>query len=216
MADESPSRKRSNPPQPKKSPFASRGVQIGIVLLVIIIAVVAVWAVYPRSKSSDNNQSTSDPVAVFNTTMGNFKVQLFRHKMPQTVDNFVRLVDDGFYNGMIFHRIGANFMIQSGGYFANGTHRVSPYPNIPFEKSNIIHFNGTISMASTGAGVGGSSEFFICDGAQPSLDGKYAAFGIVNQGIDVIHRIATQPHANSGDGTGKPDQNIIINSITIE
>jgi cyclophilin family peptidyl-prolyl cis-trans isomerase len=70
-------------------------------------------------------------------------------------------------------------------------------------------------MASTGAKVGGSNEFFICDGAQSFLDGNYAAFGVVIEGMDVVRTIAVQPHADSGDGTGKPDTDIIINNIII-
>ncbi len=207
MADAIPSRKRANPPQPKKSPFASRGVQLGIVLVVIIVAVVAVWAVYPR---------TPNPVAVFNTSEGTFRVELYKDKMPITVNNFVRLVNAGFYNGLIFHRINAGFMIQGGGYWPNGTQKMDPFGQIAFESSDVKHLNGTISMASTGAGIGGSAEFFICDGAQPSLDGKYAAFGRTIEGLDVVHTIAVQPHAIGSDGTGRPNTDIIINSIVIE
>jgi peptidyl-prolyl cis-trans isomerase B (cyclophilin B) len=80
----------------------------------------------------------------------------------------------------------------------------------------VKHVDGAISMASTGAKVGGSAEFFICDGAQTFLDGNYAAFGVTIEGLDVVKSIAAQPQDNSGgDGTGKPTTDIIINSITI-
>ena len=72
-------------------------------------------------------------------------------------------------------------------------------------------------MASTSPGVGGSAEFFICDGAQSFLNGNYAAFGVTIEGIDVVRDIAAQPHDNSNPaGGGVPDDDIIINSITIE
>ena len=116
---------------------------------------------------------------------------------------------------MIFHRIGDNFMIQTGAYLPDGTQKSSPYGNIPFETSDARHVDGAISMASTGAKVGGSAQFFICDGAQPGLDGYYAAFGVTIEGIDVVRAIAAQPHSDFGDGTGKPITDIIINSITI-
>jgi cyclophilin family peptidyl-prolyl cis-trans isomerase len=106
-------------------------------------------------------------------------------------------------------------MIQTGGYYPNGTRKSSPYGNIPFETSDVKHVDGAISMASTGAKVGGAAEFFICDGAQTFLDGNYAAFGVVIEGMDVVRTIAEQPHSDTGDGTGSPNTDIIINNIII-
>jgi len=191
---------------------------VALVVVVVVIAAVA-YVIFLNSspKSPNPDGSTSgNPVAVFETSLGTFKVELFKDKMPTTVDNFEKLINDGFYNGLIFHRIGQNFMIQAGGYYPDGTRKSSPYGNIPFETSDVKHVDGAISMASTGAKVGGAAEFFICDGAQTFLDGNYAAFGVVVEGIDVVRTIAAQPHPDSGDGTGKPDTDIIINSITIE
>ena len=187
-----------------------------MILIVVVVAVVAVVVSQNLlSKPKTNNEPAANPVALFDTSFGTFRVELFRDKMPQTVDNFVKLVNDGFYNGLIFHRIKSGFMIQSGGYYPNGTRKVSPYGNIPFETSDVKHVDGAISMASTGAKVGGSNEFFICDGAQSFLDGNYAAFGVVTEGIDVVRTIAAQPHSDTGDGTGKPDTDILINNIII-
>ncbi|MCX6664069.1 MAG: peptidylprolyl isomerase [Euryarchaeota archaeon] len=163
-----------------------------------------------------NDKNTSgNRIAVIDTTMGTIRVELYEDKMPITTVNFIKLVNDGFYNGLIFHRIGANFMIQAGGYYPNGTRKSSPYGNIPFETSDVKHVDGAISMASTGSKAGGSAEFFICDGAQTFLDGNYAAFGVTIEGLDVVRSIAAEPHPDSGDGTGKPTTDIIINSITI-
>ena len=105
-------------------------------------------------------------IAVIDTTMGTIRVELYEDKMPITTANFIKLANDGFYNGMIFHRVKDNFMIQAGRYFPDGTQKSSPYGNIQFEESDVTHVDGAISMASTGAKVGGSAEFFICDGAQ--------------------------------------------------
>ena len=108
-------------------------------------------------------------------------------------------------------------MIQAGRYLDNGSQKTSPYGNIPFETSTVKHVDGAISMASTGAKVGGAAEFFICDGAQTFLDGNYAAFGVTISGLDVVHNIAQQENDHSESSTiGKPLQNIVINSITIE
>jgi peptidyl-prolyl cis-trans isomerase B (cyclophilin B) len=125
---------------------------------------------------------------------------------------------------MIFHRIKDNFMIQAGKSYPDGSQEVSPYGNIEFEGDG-SHVDGAISMASTGAGVGGSAEFFICDGAQSGLDGDYAAFGLVIEGMGVVQAIAAVEHDNSLEptpenpylpGGGKPLIDIIINSIIIE
>ena len=123
---------------------------------------------------------------------------------------------------MIFYRISDNFMIQAGRYFPDGSEKFSPYGSIEFETSpDVLHVDGAISMASTGVQVGGSAEFFICDGAQPGLDGSYAAFGAINiddnESFAVLRDIASQPHDNSNPaGGGKPLEDIVINSITIE
>ena len=157
-------------------------------------------------------------IATIDTSKGIMKVKLYDERVPKTVDNFIKLANDGFYDGMIFHRIMNNFMIQAGYMYPDGSTAESPYGNIEFEThENVLHVDGAISMASTGYAVGGSSQFFICDGAQSYLDNAYAAFGVVIEGIEVLRDIADDPHDNSSPaGGGKPYSDIIINSITIE
>ena len=209
-----PRKRVDNPPQQSKK-ASRKWIYLGLILIVIIVAVIAVVVSQNLLSPSNNNEPEGNPIALFDTSFGTFKVELYQDKMPETVENFVTLVNDGFYNGVIFHRIGDNFMIQTGGYYPNGTRKTSPYGNIPFETSDVKHVDGAISMASTGAKVGGSNEFFICDGAQSFLDGNYAAFGVVIEGMGVVQTIAAQPHAEGSDGTGKPDTDIIINNIII-
>ena len=208
-------RKRAAPVK-KRSIFESKAVKIGII--VIFIAIVVIAAIYfILGSSNEDNEVVGNPIAVFDTTLGTFKVELYQDKMPETCENFIKLVNDGFYNGMTFYRISDNFMIQAGRYFPDGSEKQSPYGNINFEESDVKHVDGAISMASTGAGVGGSSEFFICDGEQSFLDGNYAAFGVVIEGIEVVRDIAAQPHDNSNPaGGGVPLEDIIIDSIIIE
>jgi peptidyl-prolyl cis-trans isomerase A (cyclophilin A) len=208
-------RKRVDNPSQKLKKSSRKWMYLALILIVIVIAVVAVVVSQNLFNPKSDNVPEENPVALFDTDYGTFKVELFQDKMPETVDNFVKLINDGFYNGVIFHRIGDNFMIQSGGYYPNGTRKTSPYGNIPFETSDVLHVDGAISMASTGAKVGGAAEFFICDGAQTFLDGNYAAFGVVIEGLDVVRTIAAQPHPDGGDGTGKPDSDIVINNIII-
>lgn len=224
MTSKKSQRKRSNPAK-KQSAFESKGVKIGIVI--IFIAIVAIAAVYLYSGSSDeSNGVVGNPVAVINTTEGIIKVELYNDKVPNTCENFIKLANEEFYDGMIFHRIKDDFMIQAGRLMQDGTDKSSPYPNIAFETHpNVTHVDGAISMASTDARVGGSAEFFICDGAQSGLDGNYAAFGLVIEGIDVVRAIAAAENDGSLEptpenpylpGGGKPLADIIINSIIIE
>ncbi|MCX6665267.1 MAG: peptidylprolyl isomerase [Euryarchaeota archaeon] len=220
-------RKRAgNPPstQPKKS---SRKWIIS--LFVIFILCIAAVAFVLLQKPSSNNGNTpvpeGNPIAVFNTSKGTFKVKLYKDKMPITTDNFVKLINDKFYDGLIFHRISDNFMIQAGRYFPDGSQKTNPYANIAFETSDVTHVDGAISMASTGTKVGGGAEFFICDGARHGLDGSYAAFGVVTEGMTVVQTIAATEHDRSLEptpenptlpGGGKPLQDITIHSIRIE
>ncbi len=209
-------RKRAAPVK-KHSIFESKAIKIGII--VIFIAIIAIAAVYLiLGSGEEDNEVVGNPIAVFDTIMGTFKIELFEDKLPITAGNFIKLVNDEFYNGMTFYRISDNFMIQAGRYFPDGSEKQSPYGRIDFEThDDVKHVDGAISMASTGAGVGGSSEFFICDGEQSFLDGNYAPFGVVIEGIEVVREIAAQPHDNSNPaGGGVPLEDIIINSITIE
>jgi cyclophilin family peptidyl-prolyl cis-trans isomerase len=210
-----PRKRVDNPPQ-KLQTASRKWMYLALIIIVVVVAVVAV-VVSQNLFNAPTNGTPENPVALFDTDFGTFKVELFEDKMPETVENFITLANDGFYNGLIFHRIGDDFMIQGGGYYPNGTRKTSPYGNIDFESSDVKHVDGAISMASTGAQVGGAAEFFICDGAQSFLDGNYAAFGVViENGIDIIRSIAAQPHDESGgDGTGKPLTDIVINNIII-
>lgn len=159
--------------------------------------------------------ATNNPVAVLETSKGVIAVELYENQAPKTCQNFINLVDDDFYNGMIFHRVMDDFMIQAGNTMPDGSTKTSPYGNIEEFEGGVSHENGAISMASTGAGVPGSAQFFICDGAQPSLDGSYAAFGKTIYGMDVVQDIADEPHDGSygNAGGGRPNNDIIIENV---
>ena len=106
--------------------------------------------------------------------MGTIKVELYTDKMPITTANFIKLVNDGFYSGLVFHRVMDNFMIQGGGFYPNGTQKQDPYGAIKLETSpDVLHVDGAISMARLSSPVdSATSQFFICDGAQTWLDGQ--------------------------------------------
>jgi len=172
------------------------------------------------SSNNGNPNPTHNRYAVITVSggiSGTIKILLYEDKMPVTTANFIRLAQSGFYDGLIFHRIGPTFMIQGGGYDINGTLKQDPYGTINLETSaDVTHVDGAISMARTSDKNSATSQFFICVGAQHFLDGNYAAFGVVTEGLDVVHNIAAQPQDNSGgDGTGKPITPIIMSSVTI-
>ncbi len=158
----------------------------------------------------------ANPHALITTSKGEIEVELYADRTPQTVANFVKLVNDGFYDGLIFHRVIKDFMIQGGGFTAQGQQRnTAP---IPFESDpTLTHVDGALSMASTAARVGGSNQFFICDGDRHFLDGNYAVFGRVVRGLDVVRAIASAPKANRGGPfTDLPEPTISIVSVRMK
>ena len=149
-------------------------------------------------------------IVEFNTSKGNFKIELFNDKAPVTTGNFMKLADDGFYNGLIFHRVIPNFMIQGG--CPHGTGRGGPGYTIKDEfHPDLKHDTaGILSMANAGPNTGGS-QFFITVAPTPWLNGKHAIFGKVTEGYDVVEAISK---VNS-DENDKPFEDVVIKSITI-
>ena len=131
----------------------------------------------------------NDLVAVFKTAKGDIRVTLFSGEVPMTVANFVNLARRGYYDGLKFHRVIADFMIQGGD--PTGTGRGGPGYNFDDEFSPLRRHDsaGVLSMANAGAGTNGS-QFFITHGPTPHLDGKHSVFGTVSSGQDVVDAIA--------------------------
>ncbi len=140
----------------------------------------------------------SDLKAVFDTSKGKINVTLFAEKVPYTVASFANLAKRGYYNGLIFHRVIADFMIQGG--CPDGTGRGGPGYNFDDEfDSALVHDKpGILSMANAGPGTNGS-QFFITHGATPWLDGKHAVFGCIDSADDqkVVDAIAQDDKINS-------------------
>lgn len=126
--------------------------------------------------------------ATFDTSRGPIVVELYPEKAPLTVANFVNLAKRDFYNGLSFHRVIADFMIQGG--CPEGSGRGGPGYRFEDEADNGIgHERGVLSMANAGPNTNGS-QFFITHTATPWLDGKHTVFGKVTQGLDVVDRVA--------------------------
>ena len=151
---------------------------------------------------------------------GVITVELYPDIAPQSVRNFVYLANQGFYDGLRFHRIIEGFMIQGG--CPDGTGGGNPGYTIFGEfadngfENNLLHTRGVLSMARPGHDYNGAgSQFFIMHDDEPFLDGGYAAFGKVIDGMDVVDRIALTP--NSGpNGAVAPHDMPVIRSITID
>lgn len=147
---------------------------------------------------------------------GVIKLELYPQKAPQSVCNFCELARKGFYDGLIFHRVIEGFMIQGGD--PTGTGMGGPGYGIKGEfsengfENDLSHIRGTISMARSMAPDSAGSQFFITHKDRPDLDGKYAAFGRVVDGIDVVDRIACI-RTGSED---RPYKDIVIKSVTID
>jgi cyclophilin family peptidyl-prolyl cis-trans isomerase len=148
--------------------------------------------------------------ATFDTTAGTFKVELFEDKAPVTTKNFIDLVEKGFYNGTIFHRVIDGFMIQGGD--PQGTGRGGPGYTIKDEfHKDLKHTGpGMLSMANAGPNTGGS-QFFVTLAATPWLDNKHAIFGQVTEGMDVVKKIGSTKTGMAD----RPVQEQKINSVTV-
>ena len=158
-----------------------------------------------------------NPVVTMLINSGNkIVIELYPDKAPNTVNNFIELVNKGFYNGVIFHRVIKNFMIQGGD--PEGTGSGGPGYHIKGEfKSNgfnndLKHTRGVISMARAQHPDSAGSQFFIMHQDSPHLDGLYAAFGKVVEGIEEVDRIASV-NKNSND---RPNETQKIEKVTVE
>jgi len=148
----------------------------------------------------------ANPTAVFETTMGTFKAEIFKDQMPITAQNFIDLANDGFYDGLHFHRVIANFMIQFGCPFSKDANSPRagtggpPHGRIQDEHpadAKISNEPGTLSMANTGQPNTGGSQFFINTVHNHYLDwftpgqSKHPVFGRINEGMDIVNQIGT-------------------------
>ena len=157
-----------------------------------------------------------NPIVTFETTRGTIKAELYPEIAPNTVNNFISLIQKGFYDGTIFHRVIPGFMIQGGdpmgtgiggpGYTIRGEFSSNGFNN------PLRHTRGVISMARAAHPNSAGSQFFIMHADAPHLDGQYAAFGHVTEGMDVVDRIASV----ATDMRDKPLDDMRIAHITVD
>lgn len=158
----------------------------------------------------------TNPVITMKTTAGTITAELYPEVAPITVNNFISLINKGFYNGLIFHRVINGFMIQGGdpdgigtggpGYHIRGEFAQNGYEN------NLKHTAGVLSMARSMMPNSAGSQFFIMHKDAPHLDGAYAAFGKIIEGMDVVNKIAEV----ATDYSDRPMEDQRMKTVTVE
>lgn len=150
---------------------------------------------------------------------GTLKVELDADAAPITVANFIKLAKDGFYDGLTFHRIISGFMIQGGDPNGDGTGGSKKTIKGEFSsngvKNDIKHERGVISMARAQDKDSASSQFFIMHDDAPHLDGEYAAFGRVTEGMEIVDKICSETPVLDGNGTVEKEKQPVIEKITV-
>ena len=192
--------------------------KIAVFLLAAALMLTACFMTSCSEKEKEANLDVTHKVELNIKNMGKITLELYGNLAPKTVENFVSLVEDGFYDGLTFHRIIPDFMIQGGdpegtGFGGSGKAIVGEFAANGFNNT-LSHDRGVISMARRGDSYNSAtSQFFICHSAtyKSSLDGQYAAFGRVIEGIEIVDMIAAIP-TNAND---KPLTDVIIESAKI-
>jgi len=196
---------------------------LATVLAAILLCAVIGLALSNKNKGSNENafQSGNHYVQIDIADYGTIIAELDADSAPITVDNFLKLVDSGFYDGLTFHRIISGFMIQGGDPKGNGTGGSDQKIKGEFKANGvenpIVHERGVLSMARSMAYDSASSQFFIMHQNAPHLDGQYAAFGRVLSGIEVVDAICDSVPVMDGNGTvAKANQPVITSIKRIE
>ena len=184
----------------------------GAVLLPFVGLLLPRIAGFPAARAAGAEEPAAKrPSAVFDTSMGTFRIELYTDLAPNTAQNFIDLAKKGFYSGVIFHRVIDGFMIQGGD--PTGTGMGGPGYAIPDEFGKGLKHDGPgiLSMANAGPNTGGS-QFFITLVPTPWLDGHHAIFGHVVEGMKVVEAIG---HTKTGRGD-RPVEDVVMKSVTIE
>jgi peptidyl-prolyl cis-trans isomerase A (cyclophilin A) len=189
-----------------------RRLQTFIQSFVFLLALGSAWTSHAQEPTTK---------VVFQTSAGNFTVELYPEKAPKTVENFLQYVKDKHYNGTIFHRVIPNFMVQGGGFTTAMQQKATRAP-VPLEANNKLkNDRGTVAMARTSDPNSATAQFFVnvVDNQNlnaPRPDGYgYTVFGKVIQGMDTIDKIRSVPTTSAGMYQDVPQTPIVINSATL-
>ena len=207
------SKKNQKKAQPKK-PLWPWLTAAGI--CVAVLAGVLIWALTSGGGSAESGKHH---VAITVRDYGTITVELDADAAPITVQNFLDLAGSGFYDGLTFHRIMEGFMIQGGDPEGTGMGGSDKTIKGEFSANGVenplSHTRGAISMARSSAMDSASSQFFIVQKDSTFLDGQYACFGYVTDGMDVVDAIAADAQPTDGNGTIPADQQPVIESVKV-
>jgi cyclophilin family peptidyl-prolyl cis-trans isomerase len=193
-----------------------------------IITILFVLLISPLAASAESAPAAASgaPLVVMETSMGVIKIELFDKEAPLSVENFRNYVSQGFYDGLIFHRVIPKFMVQGGGFEPGMKSRPPSQPPVANEATNgLKNKRGTLAMARTGQIHSGTSQFFINVVDNVSLDNRgtlphqfgYAVFGKVVAGMDVVDKIVAVPTgvANAGVSQFKdvPKEDVVMSKV---
>ena len=178
---------------------------------------------FDSSEDDENISSTSEHPQVKFTMEngGSFIMELYPEYAPRTVDNFVELVSEGFYDGLTFHRVVDDFMAQGGcpegtGLGGSSMKIKGEFAINGFEQNTLSHTRGVVSMARSSSYNSASSQFFICYSDATFLDGQYAAFGMVISGMEVVDSFLEVERTVGNDGAiSKPVEPIVIEKAEV-
>lgn len=202
----------------------SKGAVLGTVLaLLAIAAVIAVVTAFFTNTESEDNSMTEENVKVLveMENGGEFTIELYPEYAPQTVQNFIDLVSDGFYDGVGFHRVVDGFMAQGGdsegtGMGGSGTTIPGEFSSNGFAQNTLSHTRGVVSMARSQDPDSASSQFFICYDDASFLDGQYAAFGKVIDGMEVVDAfLEVERSYNSMGELAAPVEPLTMKRVTV-
>lgn len=196
---------------------------VAVALLVAVLVGVLIWAFSGDDGDSSVDTSDAVKVAMEIKDYGKITLELYPNEAPITVENFVDYVEKGFYNGLTFHRVIENFMIQGGdpsgtGYGDSSLKKIKGEFSANGVDNDLKFERGVIGMARSDEPNSASSQFFIMHQTTPSLDGLYASFGKVISGMDVVDKIASCEKTDVIDGSGNryiPADKVIIEKAYI-
>ena len=189
----------------------------GLILIGLSAAIVGLVGCTGNRKN-EVIESGELPTAIIKVKdFGDITLELYPEKAPNTVNNFISLSNSGYYDGLIFHRVINGFMNQGGcpqgiGIGGPGYSIEGEFANNGFEKNDLKHTSGVISMARSGDPNSAGSQFFIMADDSPHLDGDYAAFGKVTDGMDIVMDINNV----KTDSSDKPESDVVIEEIRVD
>ncbi|MCK4718239.1 MAG: peptidylprolyl isomerase [Thermoplasmata archaeon] len=215
--------------------MARISVLAGLVCLLMLLASLTVAGPGCMGEEQEEERGEEGPdgnrIAVLETDHGIIKFELYENWTPITANNFISLASSGHYDGVLFHRIVDDFVIQTGDGGGSGTIPLETHPNA-------THIDGAVGMTRSSDPDSASDQFYICDGAQHGLDDAsvnpdgsdpgYAVFGVVVEGMDVVHAIAETPVVGENNprpgaaipliwqNSGTPKEDVLLQKVTIE